>query len=85
MVGDFDYLEAYTSGDFNGEPVLCRLYAPVGLAVHGQYSLDLAVKVSSALLFKLSLLSGLLLCQITRADQQFIPGLVVGRIFLAPL
>jgi len=45
MIGDFDYLEAYTSGDFSGEPVLCRLYAPVGLAIHGQYSLDLAVKV----------------------------------------
>ncbi|KAF9196059.1 Aminopeptidase 2 mitochondrial [Haplosporangium sp. Z 11] len=42
MIGDFDYIEAYTSGEFNGEPVLCRLYAPVGLANHGQYSLDLA-------------------------------------------
>ncbi|KAF9366808.1 hypothetical protein BGX34_006077 [Mortierella sp. NVP85] len=43
-IGDFDYIEAYTSGEFNGEPVLCRLYAPFGLAKHGQYSLDLAVK-----------------------------------------
>jgi len=44
-IGDFDYIEAYTSGEFNGEPVKCRLYAPVGLAIHGHYSLDLAVKV----------------------------------------
>ncbi|KAF9286925.1 hypothetical protein BGZ68_002411 [Mortierella alpina] len=44
MIGDFDYIEAYTSGEFNGEPVPCRVYAPVGLATYGQYSLDLAVK-----------------------------------------
>ncbi|KAG0024394.1 hypothetical protein BGZ81_007729 [Podila clonocystis] len=43
-IGDFDYIEAYSSGEFNGEPVQCRLYAPVGLAIHGRYSLDLAVK-----------------------------------------
>ena len=45
MIGDFDYIEAYTSGEFNGEPVPCRVYTPVGLATYGQYSLDLAVKV----------------------------------------
>ncbi|KAF9563263.1 hypothetical protein EC968_004960 [Mortierella alpina] len=44
MIGDFDYIEAYTSGEFNGEPVPCRVYTPVGLASYGQYSLDLAVK-----------------------------------------
>ncbi|KAG0312003.1 hypothetical protein BGZ99_009779, partial [Dissophora globulifera] len=44
MIGDFDYIEAHTSGEFNGESVVCRLYAPVGLAMHGRYSLDLAVK-----------------------------------------
>ncbi|KAF9421334.1 Aminopeptidase 2 mitochondrial [Podila epigama] len=43
-IGDFDYIEAYSSGEFNGEPVQCRLYAPVGLAEHGRYSLDLAIK-----------------------------------------
>ncbi|KAF9387458.1 Aminopeptidase 2 mitochondrial [Podila verticillata] len=43
-IGDLDYIEAYSSGEFNGEPVQCRLYAPVGLAIHGRYSLDLAVK-----------------------------------------
>ncbi|KAI7822147.1 lysine aminopeptidase ApsA [Gamsiella multidivaricata] len=43
-IGDFDYIEAYTSGEFSGEQVPCRLYAPVGLARHGQYSLDLAVQ-----------------------------------------
>lgn len=45
MIGDLEYIEAYTTGDFSGEPVCCRLYAPIGLATHGQYSLDLAVKV----------------------------------------
>ncbi|KAG9062875.1 hypothetical protein KI688_005182 [Linnemannia hyalina] len=44
MIGDLEYIEAYTPGDFSGEPVCCRLYAPIGLATHGQYSLDLAVK-----------------------------------------
>ncbi|KAG0273555.1 hypothetical protein BGZ95_010635 [Linnemannia exigua] len=44
MIGDLEYIEAYTSGDFSGEQVCCRLYAPIGLATHGQYSLDLAVK-----------------------------------------
>ncbi|KAF9276374.1 hypothetical protein BGZ88_001769 [Linnemannia elongata] len=44
MIGDLEYIEAYTTGDFSGEPVCCRLYAPIGLATHGQYSLDLAVK-----------------------------------------
>ncbi|KAF9985042.1 Aminopeptidase 2 mitochondrial [Mortierella antarctica] len=44
MIGDFDYIEAYTSGEFNGEPVPCRVYTPVGLVTYGQYSLDLAVK-----------------------------------------
>ncbi|KAF9916729.1 hypothetical protein BX616_002996 [Lobosporangium transversale] len=43
-IGDLDYIEAYTSGEFNGEAVQCRLYAPFGLAKHGEYSLDLAVK-----------------------------------------
>lgn len=46
MIGDFDYIEAYTSGDFSGEPVLCRVYTPVGLADQGHYSLDLAIKVN---------------------------------------
>lgn len=45
MIGDFDYIEAYTSGDFSGERVLCRVYTPVGLADQGHYSLDLAIKV----------------------------------------
>ncbi|KAG0346839.1 hypothetical protein BG004_000701 [Podila humilis] len=45
MIGDFDYIEAYTSGAFSGEPVLCRVYTPVGLADQGHYSLDLAVKL----------------------------------------
>ncbi|KAF9080728.1 hypothetical protein BGX23_001757 [Mortierella sp. AD031] len=44
MIGDLEYIEAYTTGDFSGEQVCCRLYAPIGLAAHGQYSLDLAVK-----------------------------------------
>ncbi|KAF9964033.1 hypothetical protein BGZ70_007013 [Mortierella alpina] len=44
MIGDFDYIEAYTSGAFDGERVLCRVYAPVGLADQGHFSLDLAVK-----------------------------------------
>ncbi|KAG0307651.1 hypothetical protein BGZ98_010173 [Dissophora globulifera] len=43
-IGDFDFIEAYTSGDYNGEKIRCRLYAPVGLADQGHYSLDLAVK-----------------------------------------
>ncbi|KAG0372777.1 Aminopeptidase 2 mitochondrial [Mortierella sp. AD032] len=45
MIGDLEYIEAYTSGDFSGEQVCCRLYAPIGLATHGQYSLDLAIKL----------------------------------------
>ncbi|KAF8935331.1 hypothetical protein BGZ47_009981 [Haplosporangium gracile] len=44
MIGDFDYIEAYTSGEFNGERIPCRVYTPVGLADQGHYSLDLAVK-----------------------------------------
>jgi aminopeptidase 2 len=47
MIGDLEYIETYTTGDFSGEPVCCRLYAPIGLATHGQYSLDLAVKVTT--------------------------------------
>ncbi|KAF9132960.1 hypothetical protein BGW39_010951 [Mortierella sp. 14UC] len=43
-IGDLEYIEAFTTGDFSGEQVCCRLYAPIGLATHGQYSLDLAVK-----------------------------------------
>ncbi|KAF9927085.1 hypothetical protein FBU30_003509 [Linnemannia zychae] len=43
-IGDLEYIEAFTTGDFNGERVCCRLYAPIGLATHGQYSLDLAIK-----------------------------------------
>lgn len=45
MIGDFDYIEAYTSGEFSGESIQCRVYTPVGLADQGHYSLDLAVKV----------------------------------------
>ncbi|KAI1313401.1 hypothetical protein EDD11_002668 [Mortierella claussenii] len=44
VIGDFDYIEGYTSGEFNGERIRCRVYAPVGLADQGHYSLDLAVK-----------------------------------------
>ncbi|KAF9949606.1 hypothetical protein BGZ70_001700 [Mortierella alpina] len=44
MIGDFEYIETYTSGEFNGESVPCRVYTPVGLSTYGQYSLDLAVK-----------------------------------------
>ncbi|KAF9174875.1 hypothetical protein BGX20_009365 [Mortierella sp. AD010] len=44
VIGDFDYIEAYTSGEFNGERIRCRVYTPVGLADQGRYSLDLAVK-----------------------------------------
>lgn len=47
MIGDFDYIEAYTSGEFNGERIPCRVYTPVGLADQGHYSLDLAVKVTA--------------------------------------
>ncbi|KAF9994830.1 hypothetical protein BGZ79_000377 [Entomortierella chlamydospora] len=43
-IGDLEYIEAYTSGEFNGDRIPCRLYAPVGLAGHGKYSLDLAVQ-----------------------------------------
>ncbi|KAG0243775.1 Aminopeptidase 2 mitochondrial [Actinomortierella wolfii] len=43
-IGDFDYIEAYTSGEYNDEPLLCRVYTPVGLAEHGRYALDLAMK-----------------------------------------
>jgi len=48
VIGDLDYIEGFTSGDFNGEQVRCRVYAPVGLADQGHYSLDLAVKVRYA-------------------------------------
>ncbi|KAG0197094.1 Aminopeptidase 2 mitochondrial [Mortierella sp. GBA30] len=44
MIGDFHYIEAYSSGEFNAGRVQCRVYAPVGLADQGHYSLDLAVK-----------------------------------------
>ncbi|KAF9977206.1 Aminopeptidase 2 mitochondrial [Actinomortierella ambigua] len=43
-IGDFDYIEAYTSGEYNDAPLLCRVYTPVGLAEHGRYALDLATK-----------------------------------------
>ncbi|KAF9200704.1 Aminopeptidase 2 mitochondrial, partial [Haplosporangium sp. Z 27] len=45
VIGDFDYIEAFTSGEFNGERIRCRVYTPVGLADQGHYSLDLAVKL----------------------------------------
>ncbi|KAF9156775.1 Aminopeptidase 2 mitochondrial [Actinomortierella ambigua] len=43
-IGDFDFIEAYTSGEYNESPLRCRVYTPVGLAEHGRYALDLAVK-----------------------------------------
>ncbi|KAG5463670.1 MAG: peptidase family M1-domain-containing protein [Olpidium bornovanus] len=43
-VGEFGYIEAYTSGKFNGRPVQCRLYTIKGSEKQGEFALDVKVK-----------------------------------------
>ncbi|KAJ1964057.1 hypothetical protein GGI12_001670 [Dipsacomyces acuminosporus] len=45
IVGEFDYLEAYTSGEHNGRPIRCRVYTSPGKGHQGKYALDFTVKV----------------------------------------
>ncbi|OMH84586.1 Aminopeptidase 1 [Zancudomyces culisetae] len=45
VVGELEYIEAYTSGKFNEKPIRCRIYTPPGQSERGQFALDVTVKV----------------------------------------
>ncbi|KAI8871205.1 aminopeptidase [Ramicandelaber brevisporus] len=42
--GDFDYVEAFSSGEHNGQPVQCRVYTPRGLGEQGRFALKIATQ-----------------------------------------
>ncbi|CAG8584761.1 4647_t:CDS:10 [Funneliformis caledonium] len=44
IVGDLGYIEAHTTGDHNGKPVLMRVYAPKGDEQHGAFALNVATQ-----------------------------------------
>ncbi|PVV03393.1 hypothetical protein BB560_002131 [Smittium megazygosporum] len=45
VVGELEYIEAYTSGKSNKEKVRCRVYTPPGLKNMGQFALDATTKI----------------------------------------
>ena len=44
VVGEFDYVEAFTSGEFNDHPIKCRVYTLPGEKEKGRFSLDIATR-----------------------------------------
>ncbi|PVU93111.1 hypothetical protein BB561_003451 [Smittium simulii] len=44
IVGELEYIEAYTTGKHNGKPIRCRVYTPPGQKERGKFSLDVATK-----------------------------------------
>ncbi|KAI8059621.1 peptidase family M1-domain-containing protein [Gongronella butleri] len=44
IIGPFDYIEAWTSGEHNGHPIRVRVYAPPGTAEQGRLGLNVAVQ-----------------------------------------
>jgi len=43
-VGEFAYIEGYTSGKYNGRPVQCRIYTVKGSEKQGEFALDVKVR-----------------------------------------
>ncbi|OLY81225.1 Aminopeptidase 1 [Smittium mucronatum] len=44
IVGELEYIEGYTSGEFNGKPIRCRVYTPPGQKERGRFALEVATK-----------------------------------------
>ncbi|RKP04556.1 peptidase family M1-domain-containing protein [Thamnocephalis sphaerospora] len=44
-VGEFDYIEAKSSGEKNGKPILCRVYTPPGLSGEGEFALSITTRI----------------------------------------
>ncbi|KAI8393953.1 aminopeptidase [Radiomyces spectabilis] len=44
VVGPFEYIEAYTSGDHNGRPICARVYALPGSVEQGRHALNVCVE-----------------------------------------
>ncbi|KAI8064377.1 aminopeptidase [Gongronella butleri] len=44
VIGPFEYIEAFTTGEHNGQPVRVRVYTPPGQAEQGHHALSVAVK-----------------------------------------
>ncbi|KAJ2519221.1 hypothetical protein H4217_002823 [Coemansia sp. RSA 1939] len=45
VVGELEYIEAETSGKYNGRPIPCRVYTTPGKSEKGRFALDVTVKV----------------------------------------
>ncbi|KAJ2003455.1 hypothetical protein GGI04_000554 [Coemansia thaxteri] len=45
VIGELDYIEAYTSGAHNGRPIPCRIYTAPGKSEKGRFALNVAVQV----------------------------------------
>ncbi|CAO3595525.1 unnamed protein product [Absidia cylindrospora] len=43
VIGPFEYIEAFTSGEHNGQPIRSRVYALPGLAEQGRHALNVCV------------------------------------------
>ncbi|OMJ09869.1 Aminopeptidase 1, partial [Smittium culicis] len=44
IVGELEYIEDYTSGEYNGKPIRCRVYTPPGQKERGRFALGVATK-----------------------------------------
>lgn len=44
VVGPFEYIEAFTSGEYNGHPIRCRIYALPGTVEQGRHALNVTTK-----------------------------------------
>ncbi|KAJ1678497.1 hypothetical protein EV182_003929, partial [Spiromyces aspiralis] len=44
IVGEFDYVEAFTSGEHNGRPIKCRVYTQPGDSEKGRFALEVATR-----------------------------------------
>jgi aminopeptidase 2 len=44
-VGEFDYIEAKSSGEKNGQSVLCRVYTPPGKTEEGEFALSITTQI----------------------------------------
>lgn len=44
IVGPFEYIEAYTSGEYNGRPIRTRVYTLPGYSNQGHHALNVATE-----------------------------------------
>lgn len=44
VVGPFEYIEGYTSGEYNGRPIKTRVYTLPGLSNQGRHALNVAME-----------------------------------------